>query len=116
MVREPIPAGCSIAQPGGGGAGCRYKEAPKAVSALRLLWRRLRAEAERTAATPSERLLDDALQLLGAPHHSQLRQLEVPPPSPPPAPLHTHTHLHTAFALDRRAWNQGTRRSQDCRS
>lgn len=71
------------------------------MSALRLLWRRLRAEAERTAATPSERLLDDALQLLGAPHHSQLRQLEVPPPSPPrPPSTHTRTYTQLSHSTD----------------
>ena len=47
------------------------------MDALATLWRRLRAEAERAAASPAERLLDDVLQLLEAPGSSDARKREV---------------------------------------
>lgn len=47
------------------------------MDALATLWRRLRAEAERSAASPSERLLDDVLLLLNAPGSSEQRKKQV---------------------------------------
>jgi hypothetical protein len=47
------------------------------VDALTTLWRRLRAEAERAAASPVERLLDDVLLLQGAPMSSEERKRQV---------------------------------------
>lgn len=52
-------------------------ESEENVDALTTLWRRLRAEAERAAASPSERLLDDALLLLNAPSSSAQRQRQA---------------------------------------
>ena len=42
-----------------------------------VLWRRLRAEAERAAASPVERLLDDVLLLQNAPMSSEERKRQV---------------------------------------
>jgi hypothetical protein len=55
----------------------RDGESEENVDALTTLWRRLRAEAERAAALPAERLLDEALLLLGAPMNSEQRRRQV---------------------------------------
>ena len=47
------------------------------MDALTMLWRRLRAEAERAAASPAERLLDDVLLLQSAPMSSEERKRQV---------------------------------------
>ena len=44
----------------------RLNESRAAVEAMAVLWKRLRVEATRSAASPAERLLDDALQILGS--------------------------------------------------
>ena len=36
------------------------------AKSMALMWMRLRSEATRSAATPAERLLDDALEILGS--------------------------------------------------
>ena len=55
----------------------RYGEPDSAVEGLVTLWRRLRAALERRLASPTERLLDDCLQLLEAPAPSEERRNEV---------------------------------------
>lgn len=57
-------------------AAHKYGEDEAVVGALLALWRRLRAEVERGQASPTERLLDEALQILTNPSSSQLTQLE----------------------------------------
>ncbi len=56
---------------------CRDGESEENVDALTTLWRRLRAEAERAAASPDERLLDDVLLLQNAPMSSEERKRQV---------------------------------------
>lgn len=56
---------------------CRDGESEENVDALTTLWRRLRAEAERAAASPVERLLDDVLLLWNAPMSSEERKRQV---------------------------------------
>ena len=58
-------------------ATCRDGESEENVDALTTLWRRLRAEAERAAASPVERLLDDVLLLQNAPMSSEERKRQV---------------------------------------
>ena len=44
----------------------RYDEPDELARSMALMWMRLRSEASRNAATPAERLLDDALEILGS--------------------------------------------------